>query len=584
MSADKRKAGSQKRGKPKAGKADAGKPAARGKAPVARPPAAVEPSPGHDRRVRWIVFGAMVVATIAFFASFVFDSDAMLFGTDMLSQAYQSRAFAVQEVLAGRGLPQWNPYVYGGLPYLSILPYPVYYPTSALYFVLELHRAIGWAFVLHFLLAGVLGYALAREFGLRPGAAAVTGVSYMFTGYLVSHLYAGQDGRMFAMTWTPAVFLFAERAVSRRRAHWFLWMAGVVALQVFTPHVQMMYFAAMAVGAYVLFRLHQVRAEMKEWRTPLVLLASFAGAYALAGLITLVEVWPTWNMVQFSHRAERGYEYASSWSMPVQETLAAIWPHFQGYLETYWGTNPFKLHTEYLGAVPVLLALLALCARRTARVWFFAGLAAVGLLFAWGGATPLHRLFYWVLPMMKSFRAPAMMYSVVALAVVVLAGYGAQALYDRRSELAETRHVAWKVIGGLGTLWILLWFWAAGSPEGFAGFWSGLLYGSIESGRAQTLTRAMPDFVRSFGLFALFWAAGVAICWLAVRERVPALAACLLLGAIAGADLWRVDRDFYAVVPAERLVEPGPAVEWLLRQPEPFRALPLPDAFGPNDL
>ena len=48
---------------------------------------------------------AMALATLAFFASFVFDSGAMLFGTDMLSQAYQSRAFAVQEVQAGRGLP-----------------------------------------------------------------------------------------------------------------------------------------------------------------------------------------------------------------------------------------------------------------------------------------------------------------------------------------------------------------------------------------------------------------------------------------------------------------------------------------------
>ena len=575
MSAAKRKAG-----KVKAGAAD--KPAPAKKAPRER---VDDASPSIERRVRWAVLGAMAVATIAFFASFVFDGDAMLFGTDMLAQAYQSRAFAVQEVLAGRGLPQWNPYVYGGLPYLSILPYPVYYPTSLLYFVIDLHRAIGWAFVLHFLLAGALGYALARELGLRAGAAAVTGVAYMFTGYLVSHLYAGQDGRMFAMTWTPALFLFAERAIARRRVHWFLWMAAVVALQVFTPHVQMMYFAAMAVGAYVLFRLHRLRVELGEWRTPLVLLAGFVGAYLLAGLITLVEVWPTWNMVQFSHRAERGYEYASSWSMPVQETLAMIWPRFQGYLESYWGTNPFKLHTEYLGAVPVLLAMLALTARRSATVWFFAALAALGLVFAWGGATPLHRLFYWILPMMKSFRAPAMMYSVVALAVVVLAGHGAQALYDRRTELADGSHVAWKVIGGLGALWIVLWFWAAGSPEGFGGFWRGLLYGgSIEPARAQAASAAMPGFARSFGLFALFWALGAAFCWLATRQRIGALAACLALAGLAGVDLWLVDRDFYAVVPAERLVEPGPAVEWLQEQPEPFRALPLPGAFGPNDL
>lgn len=565
-----------------------GKPPATGKGPkkqnAGKKPRSDDASPATERRVRWAVLGAMAVASIAFFASFVFDGDAMLFGTDMLAQAYQSRAFAVQEVLAGRGLPQWNPYVYGGLPYLSILPYPVYYPTSLLYFVIDLHRAIGWAFVLHFLLAGVLAYALARELGLRAGAAAVTGVAYMFTGYLVSHLYAGQDGRMFAMTWTPAVFLFAERAIARRRLHWFLWMAAVVALQVFTPHVQMMYFAAMAVGAYVLFRLHRLRVELGEWGTPLVLLAGFVGAYLLAGLITLVEVWPTWNMVQFSHRAERGYEYASSWSMPVQETVAMIWPRFQGYLESYWGTNPFKLHTEYLGAVPVLLALLALSVRRSATVWFFAALAALGLVFAWGGATPFHRLFYWLLPMMKSFRAPAMMYSVVALAVVVLAGHGAQALYDRRAELADGKHVAWKVVGGLGALWIVLWFWAAGSPEGFGGFWSGLLYGSVEPARAQAAAAAMPGFARSFGLFALFWALGAGLCWLAARDRIGALPACLGLAFLAGADLWTTDRDFYAVVPAERLVEPGPAVDWLREQPEPFRALPLPGAFGPNDL
>ncbi|MFN2384406.1 MAG: hypothetical protein ABR559_09135, partial [Gemmatimonadota bacterium] len=186
------------------------------------PPRAARAAPADapaagSRRIRWIVLGAMTLATLMFFASFVTDRGAMLFGTDMLSQAYQSRAFAVQEVRAGHGLPQWNPYVYGGLPYLSILPYPVYYPTSLLYFVIPLHRAIGWAFVCHFLLAGVLGYALARELKLAPGPAAVTGVAYMFSGYLVSHLYAGQDGRMFAMTWTPALFLCAERAIRRRR-------------------------------------------------------------------------------------------------------------------------------------------------------------------------------------------------------------------------------------------------------------------------------------------------------------------------------------------------------------------------------
>ncbi len=536
------------------------------------------------RRV-WLVFLlAASAATLVFFGSFLLHHDRMLFGTDMVAEAYPARAFAVQEVEAGRGMPQWNPFVYAGIPYLSILPYPVWYPTSLLYFVMDLHRAIGWAFVLHFLLGGILAYALARELRLQPGAAAVVGASYMFTGYIVSHLYAGQDGRMFAMQLTPALFLFAERAVARRRAHWFLWMALVAVLQMFSPHVQMMYFASLAVAAYVAFRLVQVGRAERAWRTAAVLAGAFAGAYALTGLMTLVEVWPTMNMVGFSHRAARDYAYGSSWSMPVQETLAAIWPAFQGTMDTYWGTNPFKLHTEYLGAVPVLLAALAIAARRSPRVWFFGGLGLVALLFAWGSATPVHRIAWWVLPMMKSFRAPAMMFSLVAFAVAVLAGYGAQALYDRRERLADGGHPAWKVIGGLGLLWIVLWVWLVGAPDAFLRLWSGVLYGGLDPSKTDVAARALREFQTGLGLFALFWAIGVATAWAAARGRIAPLAACAILALAATADLWRVDRAFYETVPVTGITSPDPAIRYLQEVPGPYRVLPLPDAYGPNDL
>lgn len=556
-------------------------PGRRTKAQPPPPPPQTTPS----RRTWWLFAISLTIAVLAFFGSFVTDRNSVMFGTDMLSQAYQSRSFAVEQVQSGDGLPQWNPFVFGGLPYLSTLPYPVYYPTSLLYFVMPLHRAIGWGFVLHVIFAGALMYGLARELKLAPGAALVAGTAYGFTGYLMSHLYAGQDGRMFAMSWTPALFLLAERAIERRRPHWFLWLAAVVALQAFTPHVQMMYFAAMGVAVYVAFRLVQLYHQTRATRTVVLLGASFAGAYALAGLLALVEIWPTANMLQFSHRIDRGYDYASSWSMPVQETVATVWPAFQGYLRSYWGTNPFKLHTEYLGAVPVLLALIALISRRSARVWFFAALALGGLLFAWGSATPFHRLFYWTLPIMKSFRAPAMMFSVVALSACVLAGFGAQCLYDRREPLANAHHIAWKIVGGLGLIWFALWAWAASAPDGFANLLTSLLYGTRFSARhTEAVLEAMPAFVTGLGLFAVFWGAGAAICWLAVRRRIAPLIACAILATIALADLWRVDRDFFDTLSIDRVTNADPTVDYLRQQPEPFRVWPLPNAYGPNDL
>jgi hypothetical protein len=129
----------------------------------------------------------------------VFAGDRMLAGTDMLGQGYQLRKFALDEIAAGRGLPLWNPYVNGGMPYLAILPGPLFYPSSLLYLVMPLSRAIGWTFVLHTFLGGAFAYFAGRSFGLGRQASAVCGTAFLLTGYVTSHLYGGHDGRMFAM-------------------------------------------------------------------------------------------------------------------------------------------------------------------------------------------------------------------------------------------------------------------------------------------------------------------------------------------------------------------------------------------------
>ena len=42
--------------------------------------------------------------------------------------------------------------------------------------------------------------------------------------------------------------------------------------------------------------------------------------------------------------------------MPMAEVAAVAVPEMTGHLDSYRGTNPMKLHTEYVGAV-VLLSL-----------------------------------------------------------------------------------------------------------------------------------------------------------------------------------------------------------------------------------
>ena len=205
--------------------------------------------------VSWAFLGAAVLVTILFYRDFIFHSDRLLAGSDMLLEGYPLRKFFVDEIIAGRGVPLWTPHVYAGMPYVALLPGPIFYPSTLLYFVMPLSRAIGWTFVLHTFLAAVFAYFMGRSFRLRPWASAVCGSSFMLTGYVASHLLGGQDGRMFAMTLMPLALGMLERGLRSGDLRWFGGLALAVGLQILTPHTQIVYFSSLALSLHLLFYL-----------------------------------------------------------------------------------------------------------------------------------------------------------------------------------------------------------------------------------------------------------------------------------------------------------------------------------------
>ncbi|MFN2433247.1 MAG: YfhO family protein [Gemmatimonadota bacterium] len=516
---------------------------------------------------------------LVFFREFVLRGGTMPFGTDMLEEAYPLRNFAVEELRAGRPFPVWNPFAYSGIPFLETLPYPVFYPTSLLYFVLPLGRAIGWTFVLHFAAAGVFMFAFARRLGVSRWGAALAGLAFLLNGYTVSHLYAGQDGRMFAMTLIPLVFFFLRVGLDTDRLGPYLLMGGAVALQVFTPHVQVMYFSSLAACAYVLVE------ALARWRRDgarpaLATLGRFAAGFGLAAGVAAVQLWPTLTFLQWAVRgAESGYAYASSWALPAGELTALLIPDLVGSLDSYWGANPFKLHTEYLGAVPLVLALAALLWGARGHTLFWALLAVAGVLFALGAATPVHRIAYEIVPMIRSFRAPAMMLGVVAFAVATLAGIG----FDAAAAAGRERDApggarAWLFLGAAGLV-LLAWLLAVVSPQALAG-----LAGDAGTGRGAARAASLARLPVSLGVTALAWAGAAALLWWGLarsRLRPPLVAGAVAVLLVT--DLWRVDARYLDVVEVDRAFAAGSADEFLQRQDGPFRILALPGTLGPNE-
>ena len=507
----------------------------------------------------WLFTVGCAALAAAFYREFIGDSATMLYGDDMVNEGYQLRSFGVEEIRSGRGFPLWNPFVYGGQPYLAILPGPVFYPTSLLYLAMPLVRAIGWTFVVHTFLSGPFAYFAARSLGLRRQASVVTGLAFMFTGFVVSTLYGGHDGRMFAMVLIPLAFGTLERGLASGQVKWFLGLGLVIALQIFTPHIQLMYYSSLALTLYAGARIVQ-RAREEESGRPLAvrLTGLWALAFLVAGLVGAAQLLPTVNILDVAVRGgtgEAGYGFASSWALPPQELSALFLPDLIGSLGTYWGTNPFKLHTEHLGTVPLALAAIALTGfRRDARVAVIASIALVCVAFALGSATPVHRVAYYVVPFVKQFRAPSMMLGPASLMVALLAGLGWQRVLSAR----DGEHpIPWTWVIGILAPLLLLAVAAAWSPSGLQRWVRTAWFPADWTRQAPVDPMAA---LRSNGLLLL---AGLGVtvgaAWAVARKRAPVwIVACLL--ALLVADQWRVNTRYLRTVDSADLFPADPVV------------------------
>src|SRR5205823_4522703 len=131
------------------------------------------------------------------------------------------------ELGAGR-LPLWNPYEYGGLPFLGAAQPAALYPPKIAVYALAGRAATHAYMALHYLLAGGFAFVALRGLGLGwPGAALGT-VTWAFSPLnLESHYH---PVRLACLTWVPLVLLAFVRLLERPGPRAAAALAGAAAL------------------------------------------------------------------------------------------------------------------------------------------------------------------------------------------------------------------------------------------------------------------------------------------------------------------------------------------------------------------
>src|SRR5687768_3611378 len=116
--------------------------------------------------------------------------------SDQYIAGYSFREFAAQSLRAGNGFPQWNPFQFGGMPYVAAMHGDIFYPTFLLRMIMPTDVAMTWGFIIHTMLAGLFTFGFLRAAGVRFHAAIIGGVAYLLSGSIASYASPGHDGKL----------------------------------------------------------------------------------------------------------------------------------------------------------------------------------------------------------------------------------------------------------------------------------------------------------------------------------------------------------------------------------------------------
>jgi len=610
----------------------------RGKPPARKPPAS---GPGGKpytapRPIRFetgIAVLALIAAIIILYPGHVFQ-DKIFFSGD--NQAAASFAAVGAKALDEEHVyPVWNPYLFAGMPSFGSLSYtPFVYPPSAVLKLLVRYLFFPkyiWL-LFHTFLLGFGTWLLLRDRGVWFMPALSAGVLMMWMPNLVAAGAYGHGSQACAVGYMPFALLFWDR----------LWRGkGVVVngaaliivlgFSMLRGHLQISYYTYALIGLHLLFFGTARIVDGVKGRVPkhsslparlfgritsdgsgysaggavveFVWAAAILGAVVgLSFLISAVLYIPAHDYAQYSIRgaSESGgldYAYATSWSLHPAEILTFFLPHSFGFgKDLYIGFMPFTDYPNYVGFVVLTGAIAALAMARSRFVWFLFFVAAVSTVVAFGSFLPvLYGPLFKLMPFFNKFRVPVMVLIVQQFALVLMFGIGLAALLRANHEQGKRNAVAGLAVAFLLFMIVILSqnFW----PGGFAEVISGRVRGARNPQEQMLVARVVGNFLfKDIVRFSIMLAAMFVGLFLYYTRRIPQTVFCAALLVLAMTDFYLVDRHIlhpekfrkyeqlrviHDREVSERYKQSDDMIDFLLRDPEPFRVFPMDSSQRP---
>lgn len=533
----------------------------------------------------WPVVWVLLIAVLLLYSSFIFSGN-MLYGSDQVS-AIDHKSFYSNEIKGGN-FPLWVNTRLAGMPTVDAMFGDAFYPVNVLFsMIFPVHRTFGYKTVLHVFLAGLFFFLLLQKgFRLEKWLSLLGAMLYMLNVEFVSHTYPGHEGKMFVIALLPLVMWMLERLIQKQT----LWRSALLGISIglclLTSHIQMTYFVLWGLFAYIVFRIIFIVRDEQDKNKALRLFGYFWAGVFLGLGVGMIQLLAPYMFVRegLSVRGpHKGFEYAASWSLHWEEAFSLIVPEFGNTLENYWGQNYFKLNQEYVGLMANLLFVFSLVLFFDKVGIFWLIVSVFALLYSLGAHTPVLKLCYYLVPGVKSFRAPSMIMFWFSFALVMNGIRGlSRFLADAPGWNHAKKEKYWKrmlvACGIIGGVCIILSI----GQSAVTSVWQSVFYTDMSVQKAQVMTANYPNFIKGLWIFGVLTSASLLALGSYMRGQLKRNMLIGILFLIGFADLWRNNAVFIKSEDPMKYMSVDPAILRVKNDPETKRVFDLPGTYNHN--
>ncbi len=279
-------------------------------------------------------------------------------------------------------------------------------------------------------------YLFVSALGLGRFSSIVSALAFMFSSFFIDEVWWGHETVLGSIIWTPLIFLFYLKAINKRKTVYGV-LAGVfLAVQLFSGHFQFAYYGMLALSVFALYFFLSSVKKKEFGKACQPLLIYLVVAVIGLGLVAIL-FFPAAELSEHSIRSFSGDAFAffTRWSMEPKYMITFLFPRLAPVI----GLNsfPFSIALGYIGILSALLVAASLFLIKDRFVLFFWILCCLSILLTLGRYTPVYSLLYRFLPGFSLFRNPIFFLYLYVFSASVLAGYGSLFLKNKIWKLRE---------------------------------------------------------------------------------------------------------------------------------------------------